>query len=84
MFWHLIAILMTVVGATCFMPQVFRAFKRRSAKGLSVWFLIFCCVDKLLSLCYTIHLGDVPLMIKYTVGVICLGFLVYLKFTVKD
>lgn len=84
MFWVFIATIMVIIGSIYTIPQAIRAYKRHNIKGFSIYFLILWFLDKTLSLCYTIHIGDIPLIIKYSIGFICISYFVYLKFSIKD
>lgn len=75
----LIALLMTIVGALYPAPQAIRAIQRGCAKGISKWMILLWLVDKSLSLTYVSYLQDIPLMIKYGVGLIFVLIIAYFK-----
>ncbi len=79
MIWHYIGILMVVTGSIYALPQVIRSIQRGNSKGISAWFIAFWLFDKLVSLVYVSHLGDAPLMIKYSIGFIFILIIAFYK-----
>ena len=79
MFWQYLSIVMIIVGTSYAVPQVIRSIQRGSSKGMSIWFLTLWVLDRVLSLLYVAHLNDVPLMIKYSIGLIFVLIIAWYK-----
>ena len=78
-FWQIFGILVIIVGAGYAMPQIFRSIQRGNSKGLSKWFIGLWALDRGLSLIYVTHLQDVPLMVKYAIGLIGVTIIAFYK-----
>lgn len=79
MFWHVIGILMVITGSVYAAPQMIRSIKRGNSKGVSAWFIGFWLLDKIISLCYVSHIGDLPLIVKYSVATLFVLVIAYYK-----
>lgn len=79
MFWSVLGVTMVIVGSLYAFPQCLRSIKRGNSKGMSVYFIVFWLLDRLLSLTYTIHLGDIPLIVKYSIGSVFVFIILYYK-----
>jgi len=70
---------MIISGSVYSLPQVLRSIQRGCSKGVSAWFIGLWLLDKTLSLAYVSHLGDTPLIIKYTFGLMCVLIIAWYK-----
>jgi uncharacterized protein with PQ loop repeat len=82
--WAVIATLMTLTGSIYAIPQALKSIRHGSALGVSRYFLLIWMSDKILSLAYTMHTGDIALIIKYAVSSICVLIVIYYKFLKKE
>ena len=60
-------------------PQVFRTWRTRRARDLSIWQAIFLTVGMLLWLAYGILLRDIPLIVANLFSIICYLVLIAMK-----
>lgn len=77
--WYILSIIMVITGSLYAFPQVWRSIKRHNAKGLSVYFILFWLLDKLISLAYVAHLGDTALVTKYGIATVFVLIILYFK-----
>lgn len=79
-FWVMISIIAAIAGSTYAIPQAYRTIKYHSALGISRYFLIFWLIDKAFTLAFMCHLGNVPMILKYSIGTVCIMIIFYYKF----
>lgn len=67
-------------GAVYAIPQAMKSIKYGNSLGISRWFILFWFLDKICTLIYVSHLQDYPLMLKYSLGLVCILIIAYFKF----
>ena len=71
-----------VAGAlvTCSMiPQLFRVYKLRSAREISILFTTLLLIGIICWLAYGVYLGLIPVILWNAIGAILVSLLIYLK-----
>ena len=63
-----------VIGSVAMFPQVYKIFKRKSAKDISFFSYAFLFVSGIIWLLYGLEIQDVPILVSQLVGNIALVF----------
>lgn len=62
-------------------PQVFRTYRTKQARDLSMWQLVLLTIGMLLWLIYGISLNDLPLILANIFSIVCYTALIGMKLT---
>ena len=63
-----------VIGSVAMFPQVYKIFKRKSAKDISFLSYAFLFITGIIWLFYGFEIQDIPILISQMVGNIALAF----------
>jgi MtN3 and saliva related transmembrane protein len=64
------------VGAFAMFPQVYRIFKRKSAKDISIFSMSFMLITGIIWVLYGLELDSYPLVISQLIGNLALVFII--------
>ena len=64
-----------VIGSVAMFPQVYKIFKRKSAKDISFLSYAFLFITGIIWLFYGLEIQDIPILISQLVGNIALVFI---------
>ena len=70
----ILALVSGFVGTFAFIPQVYKIFKRKSAKDISFFSYAFLFLTGIIWLLYGLEIQDIPILISQLVGNIALVF----------
>lgn len=76
----MLGLLAGIFGSIYPIPQAIKAIRNKNSKGFSKWFLLLWFLDKSITLIYVCTLLSTPLIVKYTIGLICVLIITYFKF----
>ena len=76
---YFIIMIMVLAGTLAPLPQAIRSIQRGCSKGVSKWLIILWALDKSSSLVYSINIGDVPLMTKYSISLVFIMIIAWYK-----
>jgi uncharacterized protein with PQ loop repeat len=78
---HLLGWVGSICFAVCAIPQTYMVYKQGNAKGVSAYFLWLWIVGEITTILYVLGwLFSIPLLINYTINLICLGFITKYKY----
>lgn len=72
----------SILLAGCGIPQAWHCARTQSAEGLSWSFVLAWFFGEVLTLAYVVDLQSVPLILNYSVNILCL--LVILRYKIKE
>ena len=80
---EMIGYIAAVLGTICWFPQVFKTWKTRQTKDLSLFTNMLILITMLLWLTYGIAIGSLPLILANILSVLLVGSIVLAKLIYK-
>ena len=84
MILEMIGLIAGVLTTAAFVPQVYKTWKSRSAKDLSLGMFLVFVTGVALWLCYGIVLQNTPIIMANAVTLVLTSFLLYFKMTFEN
>jgi uncharacterized protein with PQ loop repeat len=76
---NLFGFLMCFGFLVCYFPQIFKIYKNKSARDVSVWYYILCIVGYTSGIIYmTLTSFGIWWLLNYLSGIICCVWIIYL------
>lgn len=72
------------VTSTAVIPQVFKSYRTRHVRDISIWQPILLDIGMGLWLAYGIVIGDIPLILANSFSIFCNSLLIYMKIFYAD
>lgn len=72
------------VTSTAVIPQVFKSYRTRHVRDISIWQPILLDIGMGLWLAYGIVIGDIPLILANSFSIFCNSLLIYMKIFYPD
>lgn len=76
---HYVGFFAGILTSGAAIPQVFRTYRTKQARDLSMWQLVLLNLGMLLWLIYGFSLGDRPLILANTFSIVCYSALIGMK-----
>jgi len=71
-----LATIVGIVGSFAMLPQIYRIFKRKSAKDLSIWTYAYMLVAGIIWVLYGLNIQSFPIISSNLIGCLALVFVV--------
>lgn len=84
MILEMIGLVAGILTTAAFVPQVYKTWKSRSAKDLSLGMFLVFVVGVALWLCYGLALQNLPIILANAVTLVLTSFLLYFKLTFEN
>ncbi len=72
----------TTLFTICYIPQIIKTYKKQTIDGLSFWLLFISLIANMVALFYATLIKQVPLQVKYVLGLVFLVVCLVLYFKV--
>jgi len=79
-----LATIVGIVGSFAMLPQIYRIFKRKSAKDLSIWTYAYMLVAGIIWVLYGLNIQSFPIIITNAIGCLAMIELLLVGFYMVD